>query len=97
MPEAVEATTPTEVVEPGSTRDLYEEVLADRLVSDRDTAKEVIAQRVREVDRLRALLAKAEGALAELLQKDVSEIANLADSRKCQTFLTPATLTSWRH
>ena len=80
MSDLPQLTTPSEVVTPGSTRDLYEEVLTDRLVSDRDAAKALIAERVKEIDRLKGLLAKAEAGLAELLKKDVSEVAAIADS-----------------
>lgn len=82
MSDSPQLATKTEVVPPGSTRDLYEEALADRLVSDRDAAKALIAGRIKEIDRLKALLARAEAGLAELLEKDVSEVAALADRQQ---------------
>lgn len=66
-----------EVVDPDSTRALYEEALADLQADTRTDAKRVIAERIKEIQRLRALLAKAETDLAELLKKDVEEVALL--------------------
>ena len=80
-----------EVVTPGSTRDLYEEALADRLVTDRDAAKALIAERIKEIDRLKALLARAERGLEDLLEKDVTEVAAIADQRSVNTGLLTTT------
>ena len=71
--------TPSEVLDPNSTRALYEEALAERFTSDREAAKRLIASRIKEVDRLKVLLAKAEGELALLLEKDVAQICLLSD------------------
>lgn len=67
--------TPSEVVDPNSTRGLYEEALAESLTSDRDEAKRLIAGRIQEIQRLEMLLAKAKADLQKLLSKDVTEIA----------------------
>jgi hypothetical protein len=85
MPDSPQPATAVEVVPASSTRDLYEEVLAERVVGDREAAKKLLAQRVQEVIRLKALLAKAEAGVEELLQKDVAEIAAIAD-RGQETF-----------
>ena len=67
--------TDIQIVDPQSTRGIYEEALAELQTDVRSDAKRVIAERIKEVQRLRVLLAKAEANLAELLKKDVSEIA----------------------
>jgi hypothetical protein len=73
---AREATpTPSEIVAPDSTRGIYEEALAELTLSERDEAKKVIASRIKEVQRLRVTLAKAENELSKLLQKSPAEIA----------------------
>ena len=66
-----------EIIAPDSTRGLYEEALAELTTSERDQAKRVIAERIREVQRLKICVQKAEADLARLLKKDVSEIALL--------------------
>jgi signal transduction histidine kinase len=70
--------TSTEIVDPNSARSIYEEALAESLTSDRDTAKSVISQRIKEIQRLEVLLAKAKADLKNLLAKDVTEIAMTA-------------------
>jgi hypothetical protein len=66
-----------EIVAPDSTRGIYEEALSELVVSEREEAKLVIANRIKEVQRLEKCLVKAKADLAKLLQKDVSEIALL--------------------
>jgi hypothetical protein len=66
-----------EIVAPDSVRGIYEEALAELTTSERDQAKRVIAERIREVQRLKICLAKAEADLQRLLQKEISEIALL--------------------
>lgn len=66
-----------EIVAPDSVRGIYEEALAELTTSERDQAKKVIAERIREVQRLKTCLVKAEADLQKLLQKEVSEIALL--------------------
>jgi len=66
-----------EIIAPDSTRGIYEEALAELTTSERDQAKRVIAERIREVQRLKICVQKAEADLARLLKKDVSEIALL--------------------
>jgi hypothetical protein len=66
-----------EIVAPDSTRGIYEEALAELATSERDIAKRVIAERIREVQRLEICLNKAKADLAKILKKDVAEIALL--------------------
>lgn len=66
-----------EIIAPDSTRGIYEEALAELNVSERDAAKRVIAERIREVQRLEICLNKAKADLAKILKKDVAEIALL--------------------
>lgn len=69
------ALAPTEIVAPDSTRGIYEEALAELTLSEREEAKQVIASRIKEIQRLRVVLAKAENDLGKLLQKTPAEIA----------------------
>jgi hypothetical protein len=66
-----------EIIAPDSVRGIYEEALAELTTSERDQAKRVIVERIREVQRLKTCLAKAEAELQKLLNKEVSEIALL--------------------
>lgn len=75
-------TSACEIVDPNSTRSIYEEALAESLTSDREAAKGVIAERIKEIQRLEMLLAKAKAELQKLLAKDVTEIAMTETSRK---------------
>jgi len=68
-------TSATEIVDPLSTRSIYEEALAESNVTVRDEAKKVIAQRIAEVQRTRTLLARQETDLAKLLKRSPEEIA----------------------
>ena len=77
MTESTNTVTSAEIIDPSSTRGIYEEALAELQTDVRTDAKRVIAERIKEVQRLRVLLAKAEANLAELLKKDVAEIAML--------------------
>jgi hypothetical protein len=65
----------TEIVDPNSTRSIYEEALAELNVTERDEAKAVIASRIKEIQRMRTLLARAEADLAKLMEKTPAEIA----------------------
>jgi hypothetical protein len=69
------ATTSTEIVDPNSTRAIYEEALAESLVTNRDAAKMVILDHVRRVESARLVLQAAEAKLAEVLNKTPAEIA----------------------
>jgi hypothetical protein len=69
------ATTSTEIVDPNSTRAIYEEALAESLVTNRDAAKMVILDHVRRVESARLVLQAAETKLAEVLNKTPAEIA----------------------
>lgn len=71
----IENVTSTEIIAPDSTRGIYEEALAELTISERDEAKAVIATRIKELQRLRVLVAKAEKDLGDLLQRTPSEIA----------------------
>lgn len=64
-----------EVVDPNSTRALYEEARSELHVADREAAKAVLVEAMQEVERLQTLLAKAEDRLKALLDKDVSDLA----------------------
>jgi hypothetical protein len=66
-----------EIVLPDSTRGIYEEALGELATSQRDDAKKVILERMREIKRLETCLERAKADLAKMLQKDVSEIALL--------------------
>lgn len=63
------------IVDPNSARGLYEQALAESRTNVRDEAKKLIAARITEIERLRALTARAEADLAKLLDKSVEEIA----------------------
>lgn len=69
------ATTSTEIVDPNSTRGIYEEARRESLVTTRDVAKEVILRHVQRVENARMVLQAAEAALAEVLKKTPAEIA----------------------
>jgi hypothetical protein len=86
--------TPTEVVDPDSTRSLYEEALKELNVSDRDAAKTVLAAQIKEVERLKGLLTKAEERLEELLGKTPKEIAEL-DCRSGRFLITQNPVVRW--
>lgn len=73
--------TPTEVLDPDCTRALYEEALKELDAADREAAKTVLAAQIKEVERLKGLLAKAEERLEELLNKTPKEIAELGGGR----------------
>lgn len=73
--ETTELSSSTELVDPNSTRGIYEEALAELCTSERDEAKAVIRSRIKEIQRMRVLLARAEADLAKLMQKTPSEIA----------------------
>jgi hypothetical protein len=66
-----------EIIPADSTRGIYEEALAELSTTERDDAKRIIAQRIRELNRLKLCVAKAEADLERLLKKSVSEIALL--------------------
>ena len=68
----------SEIVSPDSTFAIYEEALAETRTVVRDEAKEIIKQRILEVERLRTTLARAEEALAKLLKKTPEEIASIS-------------------
>lgn len=75
MSTEVTTSTATEIVDPNSTRGIYEEALAELCLTEREEAKQIIATRIREIQRLRALVTKAEADLAKLMQKTPAEIA----------------------
>lgn len=56
---------------------LLQECFAELETTTRDEAKAIIKQRVQEISRLRALLAKAEADLQQLVARPTTEIAML--------------------
>lgn len=78
---AITPAATAEVVDRNSTRALYEEALAESLVSDREAAKRVIAEQIRQVESARMVLAAAEAKLAKLLDKTPAEIAMMRSLR----------------
>lgn len=70
-----------EVVDPNSTRAIYEEALAESLVTDREAAKSVILECIRQVESARMVLRAAEAKLAKLMEKTPAEIAMMRSFR----------------
>ena len=66
-----------EVLAPNSTICVYQEAISELETCERDEAKQVIKRRMLEIRRMEACLEKAKKDLAELLEKNVSEIAML--------------------
>ena len=73
----MEKLTSTEIVVPESARGLYTEALAELETTERDQAKKIIKDRLLEIQRMEVCLQKAKADLANLLGKEVSEIAML--------------------
>lgn len=65
---------------PASTRDACQAAFDELQDADKKAAKELLKGRLKEIERLRGLLDRAEKDLEKLLQKDVSEIAALQGS-----------------
>jgi hypothetical protein len=78
-PASPTTTTSTEIVTVDDTICLYKEALAETKTTVRDAAKDVIRQRIGEVEATRTLLAHQEADLAKLLKKTPAEIAMLRD------------------
>lgn len=69
-----------EVVDLTESEQLLAEALEELQTTSRDEAKAVIRTRVAEIQRLKALLAKAEADLAQLVRRSPEEIALLGSS-----------------
>lgn len=74
-PASPTTTTSTEIITADATISIYEEALAESRTTIRDEAKSVLAERIREVQATRTLLARQEAELAKLLKKTPEEIA----------------------
>ena len=59
--------------------DLLREAMSEMDVSDRDQAKKLIQERLREIKRLELLLEKAKADLAKLMQRNVEEMLMLEE------------------
>jgi hypothetical protein len=59
--------------------DLLREAMSEMEVSERDQAKKLIQDRLREIKRLELLLEKAKADLAKLMQRDVEEMLMLEE------------------
>lgn len=76
-PPMTEPATDTEVCPLPEGEQLLQECFAELESTTRDEAKALIRLRVQEIARLRALLAKAEADLQQLISRPASEIAML--------------------
>lgn len=59
--------------------ELLREAMSEMDVSDRDQAKKLIQERLREIKRLELLLEKAKADLAKLMQRNVEEMLMLEE------------------
>ena len=59
--------------------DLLREAMSEMDVSDRDQAKKLIQERLREIKRLELLTEKAKADLAKLMQRNVEEMLMLEE------------------